>query len=208
MRVWWPVFVCFVVTFFLANVLSIFCLFFQLPPSFYLSRMFVQILCLSLYRSRVFPGPVIYGKFVLVRGWGQIPGYLASSTRPRVFWEHLCSLCFSPASGDGYGVLSLWCSLSASSWTTSVPSPLPLATFSCILRLGLLLTASFNENGLHAFAFYSSYYLWTIPRKEKRNDNFHAPSSNQLAILENRTRLTIQLNGLCSAMKFCHVLKH
>lgn len=58
-----------------------------------------------------------------------------------------------------------------------------------------MLTPSFNENVLHAFAFLHLLLLWTISRKEKRNDDFHAPSSNQLAILEHGVHLTILLRA-------------
>lgn len=46
----------------------------MLLPSLYLYSIFVQILCLFLYRSQVSPEPVICGRFVLGRDQGHIQG--------------------------------------------------------------------------------------------------------------------------------------
>ena len=53
------------------------------------------------------------------------------------------------------------------------------------------MTFSFNENTLTLLLFCPYYCLWTISRKEKRNTDFHAPLSNELAISEHGMHLTV-----------------
>lgn len=92
---------------------------------------------------------------------------------------------------------------------TSVHSPLLLAAFSCILRAGCLLTPSFNENGLHTFDLLVHFICAQLQGKKKRRDDFHAPSSNQLAILleQSVARSSAEWPALCSDIASCHKMQ-
>lgn len=186
------------------SVLLTFHLFFKLLLALYLCSMFVQTLCLFLYRSRVFPGPVICGRFVLggTRACSRPPG------TARISWRFLWT--------------SVWPSLLLSQWRW-LWGPLPLcsacvllnaplftrhhlAAFSCISRFGFLLTPSFNGNGPHTSAFLFFLIACAQLHTKKREMITYVPHhpANWLHWNTESASQFGRMPALCSEIASCH----
>lgn len=125
----------------------------MLLPSFYLYSEFVQILCLILDRSESSLGQLL--------GVGLCWGGARATVQADWHFPHdlegsvgICVALASPQPAEmavgssPSGVIFL-----LPPELTFVQSLLFLAAFSCISNFGFLPTPSFNENGLHIFAF-------------------------------------------------------